>query len=242
MKYFKYILFIFLLLGSLFLTGWFFISQFPGFIPAIKSGSEQQIEALLESNDRIKAVLCLALLQIIQVISIVIPIAPIQLAGGVVFGTVRGFIICHLSYVIGNVIVIFYARKARDAFRILGNRGEKKKNKIIEKLNNGNVFFKLILFCIIPVVPNGIIPYAAAEMDISIPKFALASWIGDLMPSLAFCCAGHLAILRHYILAGLVIAADGIIVLLLLIKYRRMFGSKNQADKDSESNDSENNN
>ena len=73
--------------------------------------TQPQLEAYLHSIDNFTGLLCLALLQILQVISVVLPGAPIQIAGGIVYGTWPSFFICHLSSVAANVIVFMAARR-----------------------------------------------------------------------------------------------------------------------------------
>ena len=76
-----------------------FRSSAPGLMPAIKDGDTEAIEKYLESNANVKGMILTAVLQIVQVISIVIPSLPIQVAAGVVFGVLKGFIICHIANV-----------------------------------------------------------------------------------------------------------------------------------------------
>ncbi len=57
-----------------------FVKAMPDLWPVLKSGSEPEMEAYLASADNAAGLICTALLQFLQVVSIVLPGAPIQVA------------------------------------------------------------------------------------------------------------------------------------------------------------------
>ncbi len=81
-----------------------FVPLAPGIWEALKSGDEEQIQSFLTQSGNRKGLIYLFLLQSIQVISIVLPGAPIEVAGGMAYGFIRSFITRHLSFVITNKI------------------------------------------------------------------------------------------------------------------------------------------
>lgn len=54
--------------------------------------------------------ICTALLQFLQVVSIVLPGAPIQVAAGIVYGVWKGSAICYVSHVSANLAVFAASR------------------------------------------------------------------------------------------------------------------------------------
>lgn len=185
---------------------------------ALKSGKEQDIEAFLMDSDRKEGTIFLALLQFIQVISIVIPSAPIQIAGGMVYGFLRGYFICHFTYVLANCLVIFILRHFSAVNEMIGNSGKEKIQKIIGFMNQGDPFVTIMLLCMIPVIPNGLIPYAASQMNIKIKDFALAVFSGSLYPVVSMVLCGKFILTGDYLVSA-VIAILNIIVVYAL--YRR---------------------
>lgn len=63
-----------------------FKSFLPDFIPVIQSGEEAEIEAYIRSQGSLLGALIAALLQFFQVVSVIFPGMPIQIAAGIIFG------------------------------------------------------------------------------------------------------------------------------------------------------------
>jgi len=217
-KYKKNLIFILILGLAALLVYYTFVVQFPDLWKALKSGKEADIEAFLMDNDRIVGTVCLGFLQIVQVISIVIPGAPIQLAGGMVYGAIRGYIICHLSYVLSNIIVIACVRNFSGLNDMLGKSEKEKIQKALSYLNKDDPFVTVLLLCMIPVIPNGIIPYAASHMDIDIKSFAFAVFLGSIYPIGSLAVAGKLILSGDYIISGIIVLLNVVIVAWLFFK------------------------
>mgnify|MGYP000045525378 CR=1 FL=1 len=62
----------------------------PDIIPLLQSGDEEALEAYLERDMSFTGILCMALLQMVQVWSIVISGVIVNVAAGVVYGVWRG--------------------------------------------------------------------------------------------------------------------------------------------------------
>ena len=69
----------------------------PDIIPLLQSGDEEALEAYLERDMSFTGILCMALLQMVQVWSIVISGVIVNVAAGVVYGVWRAFAICLVS-------------------------------------------------------------------------------------------------------------------------------------------------
>ena len=105
-----------------------FGTMIPGLLTVLKSGNEKQIEAYLADAGRWDGFLCTVLLQFLQVVSIVIPGMPIQIAAGAVYGMFRASLFCYVGYVGANIVVFTVARHVGGSFvdkissRFKGNR------------------------------------------------------------------------------------------------------------------------
>jgi uncharacterized membrane protein YdjX (TVP38/TMEM64 family) len=190
----------------------------PELIPLLRNGNESEIEAYLRTCGDLKGMLCVVLLQAVQVISVVLPGAPIQVAVGIVYGTVRGFFLCHLSAVAANSLVFVLARR-------LGARMdrivpvEEKSSKLDFLLKSDSPAYMTVVACLIPILPNGIIPHVAAKTKITLPQFTLAVYLGSLIPVLVLCAVGSKILYGSYI--GAVLLLVGLFAtVFLLTKFR----------------------
>ena len=195
------------------------VTQLPDLWGALQSGNEADIERFLSDSDRWTGMIFLGLLQIIQVISIVIPSAPIHLAGGMVYGAVRGYLLCHLCYIFANVCIIYSVRKFSGLSELLGNSNQQKIQKALKLINQGDPFVTIMLLCMLPIIPNGIIPYAASQMDIRIRDFAKAVAAGSVYSIASMVLCGKFILTGDYLISGLLVVMN-LAVVALLYRYR----------------------
>lgn len=200
-----------------------FRSSAPGLMPAIKDGDTEAIEKYLESNANVKGMILTAVLQIVQVISIVIPSLPIQVAAGVVFGVLKGFIICHIANVIGNCIVyVAYSRMSSKLNDIVPINNQNKAVKFIQ--SSSSTTFMIAMTCLIPAVPNGFVPYAAVLVDVPLKKFAFAVWAGSAFPVFMMCLIGRRILAGDYITVILLTVFTFAAAVFLTIKQKKIIG------------------
>ena len=176
------------------------VHMMPGFLTVLKSGNEGAIEAYLNKNAGIQGMICTGILQFLQVISIVFPGMPIQFAAGIVYGTWRGFLLCHLSYLAANVCVFCVARHFKERIHSLLPM-EKKFRKLDFIKNSKYPGYMTALACLIPVLPNGIVPYVACQTGMKVHHFLIAVWCGSFLPILAMCAVGSRVMAGEYFLA-----------------------------------------
>ena len=199
------------LLGLIYLA---FGHAAPELLPLLRSGDEEQIAQYLGRSGSTAGILSTALLSFIQPVSIVLPGAPIHIAAGVVYGTLQGFIICHLSYVFANVVIFYCARTLRRQLRrirLLKSYGAK-----LDFLKREQYpAFMTAMACLVPVVPNGIIPYAAARTRMRLQEFTLAVYLGSFLPILIMCAIGKRILHGDYLVAGGLFGGSLLVVLVL---------------------------
>lgn len=189
-----------------------FVPLAPGLWNALKSGDEAQIELFLEQSGKWKGLLYLFLLQAVQVVSIVLPGAPIEIAGGMAYGFIKSFITCHLSFVFANILVFLVSRRMQnDLF------DKQKLEKAVKFLNKGDPFVAIILCFMVPVMPNGIIPYAASTTKISPMKYLVGVYLGSSVQMFMMCAVGRYILSHDYLYIAVLVILD-IIAMLLLYK------------------------
>lgn len=191
-----------------------FVPLAPGLWAALKSGDEAQIEAFLTQSGKWKGLIYLFLLQAVQVVSIVLPGAPIEIAGGMAYGFFKSYITCHMSFVFANIVIFLFGRRMQSDFF-----SQQKLQKALKFLNKGDPFVAIILCFMVPVMPNGIIPYAASATKISPLKYFVGVYLGSSVQMFMMCAVGRYILSHNYFLIALLVILD-IIAMYLLYRNR----------------------
>ena len=153
----------------------------------LQRGNETEITEYLHRRGQLSGMFSVFLISIMQVLSIFFPGIAIQLSAGMIFGWRRGFIVTYAGFLSGNMIAFLLSRRVGN--RISEYIPERDNSWLISHINNANSAFIIALASLVPVVPNGIIPYIASSADISNQRFlysvAVTSWIHILCNSIA---------------------------------------------------------
>jgi uncharacterized membrane protein YdjX (TVP38/TMEM64 family) len=197
-----------------------FIKILPDMLPVLRRGNEEEIETYLRSHTSIGGMICTALLQFIQVVSIILPSAPIQIAAGIVYGSLRGFLLCFFSNMAAN-IAVFYAARRLD--KRLDKFFPMQRGKLMDRIrflkDSDMPVYMTSMACLIPLVANGIVPYAAASTKMTMKQFILGVALGCWMPILVMCAIGGRILEGDYLLA-IVFFAASLAVVLVLMRFR----------------------
>ena len=189
---------------------WFaFGDKIPGLIPLLKEGDSQKIADYLAQETGIKGVIAVVLLQAVQIASIVMPGMAIQVAAGLIYGWLEGFLMCYIGFVASNLCVFLFARKM-GSDRIRDVSMGRTSQWLLEKLNGTKPQFMVVVANMVPAVPNGIIPYIAAKLQI-----------------LLSCLAGQFIIKGQWLYTLLTVVFQFAVVLIILWK-REWFLSRMQ--------------
>ena len=181
---------------------------FPELLNALKSGDQDGIRVFLKQGKTSKTLVFLAILQFVQILSIILPSPPIHIAGGMVVGTLKAFATCHISYCLANLTVFVLARKFSKKLDRFGVSQQGKGNKLTEWLSQGDPWIVVILACMVPIVPNGLIPYAAAQTDMKKSTFTASVFAGGFVPTFLLCAIGSNIMQADYPLILLLVSID----------------------------------
>ena len=197
---------------------WFaFGDKIPGLIPLLKEGDSQKIADYLSQETGVKGVIAVILLQIVQVASIVIPGMAIQVAAGIIYGWLEGFLMCYFGFVLANVCVFLFAKRMgsdRNKNVSMGRTSQ----WLIEKLKGTKPQFMVVIGNMVPGVPNGIIPYLAAKTDITLPEYIKSVAMGSWLQILLSCLAGQFIINGQFLFTILTVVLQCIVVVIILWK------------------------
>ena len=206
---------------------WFaFGDKIPGLIPLLKEGDSQKIADYLAQETGIKGVIAVVLLQAVQIASIVMPGMAIQVAAGLIYGWLEGFLMCYIGFVVSNLCVFLFARKM-GSDRIRDVSMGRTSQWLLEKLNGTKPQFMVVVANMVPAVPNGIIPYIAAKTEISALDYVKAVAMGSWLQILLSCLAGQFIIKGQWLYTLLTVVFQFAVVLIILWK-REWFLSRMQ--------------
>lgn len=197
-----------------------FLEMVPELIPLLKNGSEQEIETYLSESSTVKGVVCLGLLQMVQVWSIFISGVPIQVAAGIVYGIGGGFLICMSASVFAHWAALRLWRRLGRRMESWMPVGEDPQSRLAKYLGKDTPpVFMVVLACLIPIMPNGVIPIAAAKTDITEGSYLLAIFGGTAVNILICCAVGKQLILGNYLASLIcVLALLGLVAALWLCR------------------------
>ena len=143
----------------------------PGLWSAFSAGDEQALSAYLTSQGRLRSFLTLWFLAVVQVLSLVIPAMPVQLAAGLAYGPWLGFVTSFSASAVANLTVFLAARRLAPVIRRLTADNAKATKLLNSVRSSKDPWFYTILAFITPGLPNGIIPYAAANAGMRPKQF-----------------------------------------------------------------------
>ena len=197
---------------------WFaFGDKIPGLIPLLKEGDSQKIADYLAQETGIKGVIAVILLQAVQIASIVMPGMAIQVAAGLIYGWLKGFLMCYIGFVVSNLFVFLFARKM-GSDRIRDVSMGRTAQWLLEKLNGANPKFMVVVANMVPAIPNGIIPYIAARTDITAIDYVKAVAMGSWLQILLSCLAGQFIISGKWLYTVLTVVFQFVVVIIILWK------------------------
>lgn len=176
-------------------------SILPDFLDVLADGDKQEIQEYLRSFTGFWAYAVAFLLQFIQIITIFLPSVPIQIAVGILFGVWKGFLVCYAGYVAASALVFILSRTLGDKLdKIFPKRSaeiqkrsddiqnNKKKKFVMDK---NHPAFMVFLASILPILPNGFVPYIAAKTKMKFSSFVMAVGIGCVPTILTLCAVGN---------------------------------------------------
>ena len=197
---------------------WFaFGDKIPGLIPLLKEGDSQKIADYLSQETGVKGVIAVILLQAVQIASIVMPGMAIQVAAGIIYGWLEGFLMCYIGFVLSNLAVFLLARRM-GSDRIRNVSMGKTSQWLMEKLRGTRPKFMVVIANMVPLIPNGIIPYLAAKTDITAADYVKAVAMGSWLQILLSCLAGQFIINGQWLYTVLTVIFQFIVVVIILWK------------------------
>ena len=196
----------------------------PGLWTVFSAGDEQALSDYLTSQGRLRSFLTLWFLAVVQVLSLVIPAMPVQLAAGLAYGPWLGFLTSFSASAVANMSVYLLARRLAPVIRRLVADTPKAAKLLDSVRSSRDPWFYTILAFITPGLPNGIIPYAAAHANMKPKQFFAAVCISMPIPTLLTCLAGSYLVTGDWLFTVLIEGGMFAVVGLLFHKRSAVIG------------------
>lgn len=221
-KYGRIILFIGALAAGILIVWHAFGETLPELWRLLKAGDEKEIELYLSGRDRWKGYAAIFVLSVLQVISIVFPGFAIQISAGVIYGFWRAFALTYTGFVSGNMLVFLSAKGMGQGVQGAVS-GKAKDNKaaqwLYEKMKTTKPGFVVSFVNLLPILPNGIIPYIAAGSGAISPlHYLLAISVSSWIQIMFNCLAGHFLMRGQYLFMVLSIGIQVAILAVATLK------------------------
>ena len=104
---------------------------------------------------------------------------------------------CYIAYNLANLTLFFLTRRLGDSIRQIIARDRQKDSSLIEKIL-ASPAIGVILLCLIPIVPNGLVPVFASRTNITYRKFILSVAVGSIPTLLVLAAVGNHLLMGDY--------------------------------------------
>ncbi len=174
---------------------------------AFSSGDENALQACFDGHNAAYSAGLLWLLSFVQILSVILPAMPVQLAAGIVLGPWLGTAVCLTACIAAHLAVFHAASRTKQRLVTLGDASPKleKARQILSSAKNRTYYTVILL--LVPGLPNGIIPYAAAYAGMGQQRYLLALLLSLPLPTFATCLAGNLVLSGDWWLSVAILAA-----------------------------------
>ena len=180
----------------------------PNVWAAFSSGDENALQTCFDGQSTAYSAGLLWLLSFVQILSVVLPAMPVQLVAGIVLGPWLGCAVCLTACMAAHIAVFYAATHAQTSLAALEDASPKlKKARDALSVKRNRTYYTTILL-LAPGLPNGIIPYAAANAGMRPKQFLAAIFISLPFPTLLTCAAGSFILEGNWfftVLTGIVL-------------------------------------
>lgn len=164
----------------------------PKILTLLETGNVNDIENYIREEGQ-DGVITLILLQVLSTASIILPIIPIYICAGVVYGKIKGILICYITNLVSVLLIFLAASKMKNSsVSFIKIHSSPKIEEWFQRTKHPSRI--ILAMCLMPIVPNGTIPYFAAEAGVTLPDFLKALAIGSIPWIAIFVCGGDIAI------------------------------------------------
>ena len=218
-KYGRLLILIGLVVLSVILVWEAFGDTIPTYFRLLREGDQTAIRDYVAREAAWKGIFTIIALSALQVVSIVFPGFAIQIASGAIYGWWQSLLMCYSGFLIGNILVFQLARRMGSEIQGFAPKKKTATSWVKDRMKTTRPSFVVGLLNLIPLIPNGIVPYMAAGSSISFPGFVGAIAVTSWLQILFNCLAGGFLKNGQYGFLALAIGLQ--VVLVILVTWKR---------------------
>ncbi|MCR5273709.1 MAG: VTT domain-containing protein [Lachnospiraceae bacterium] len=192
----------------------------PDLIKLLRDGDMEEMREYITGAGN-EGILVIVGLQFLQTITIFFPGIPIYMCSGIVYGKIKGTLICYLTYVVSNVVIYFISKRMKESAAVIyENQDSGRIEKLMGKTKRPALLIALL--CVVPIIPNGIIPHLAANANLTLKQFMKAVAFGCIPGIFLFVWCGELLLTEYFwiVVAMMVLA---VVLLVFGMRYKNYF-------------------
>ncbi len=166
-------------------------------------------------------------IQIVQVFLAVIPGEPIEIAMGVLYGTVAGCLLCLAGIMIGSMMVFVCVKRFGKGFVDRFVSGESfNRLEFLKNPSKRDVLLFVLMF--IPGTPKDTLTYFAPFTDISIWRFLVISTVARIPSVISSSYIGSTIVEGDFVRSIVAFAVVGVVSLAGILIYNKIVANRNK--------------
>jgi uncharacterized membrane protein YdjX (TVP38/TMEM64 family) len=199
----------------------YFQDHTPPIIKYIEDGNVAALTKYIRSAGRTGKIV-LILLQILETLAIFLPALPVYICAGIMYGKLEGIVMCYITNLIINAGMFMFARMTKEtiAAKVNKSKNMKRIDMLKKKIKKPDLI--VLIISLIPIVPNGMIPYISAQMDINILQYMRALAVGCLPAIVVIVVCGDVLLRVPWDKLILLLIFVGILVALFFVFKKRI--------------------
>lgn len=160
-------------------------------------------------------------IQILQVISGIIPALPIQVAAGVIYGPVGGTFLCITGIFIGSALVFLTVKKFGQP--VVDRMFPKEKQEKLSFLHHADRLNIIVfLLYLLPAMPKDVLTYLAALTPLNLQRFLGITIIARIPVLLGTCFAASAVMQGNYLSAAGVSCISGALGIVCMVNSKKI--------------------
>lgn len=187
----------------------------PEILKLLDKGNVTGIEHYIR-NEGSRGRLILLFLQVLETVTIVLPSMPVYICAGAVYGKLQGLAMCYITNLVMNLLIFRFARKTGVSVEEFSKF--QKNPRLEEWMKETEHPDRLVLLmCLLPIIPNGLIPVLSSQTRVTTGAFLRALAVGCLPGMTVFVCCGDLLLSEHFRITLPVTVGIAVVVCLFLL-------------------------
>ncbi|MCL2752321.1 MAG: VTT domain-containing protein, partial [Firmicutes bacterium] len=176
------------------------------------------------SGRGILGVLLAFFLQLVIIVSIVIPVEPLQVMAGIAYGTAYGTLICVAAVVCASMVIFTLARRTNIYLQSKKRKAKSEEVTAVIKSSNMGAFAVISLMYTVPVFTYGLVTIIAAmNTNLKWWQYLIISAIGSSISTFIAVFFGHMLVQSDPTVSVILVLSIFLMVIVFMLTKDRIF-------------------